>query len=49
MQPDSLKVLLEFTLARGNLRSIFRVLKLLYGKEIVKKFVTTRNRVPPVK
>ena len=32
IQPDSLKILLEYTLARGNLTSIFKVLKLLYGK-----------------
>lgn len=30
IQPEGLKILLEFTLARGNLKSIFRVLKLLY-------------------
>lgn len=33
IQPESLKILLEFTLARGNLTSLFKVLKLLYGKE----------------
>lgn len=32
IQPESLKILLEFSLARGNLKSIFKVLKLLYGK-----------------
>ena len=32
VQPESLKILLEYTLARGNLTSIFKVLKLLYGK-----------------
>ncbi|XP_027043421.1 zinc finger ZZ-type and EF-hand domain-containing protein 1-like isoform X1 [Pocillopora damicornis] len=30
IQPESLKILLEFSLARGNLKSIFKVLKLLY-------------------
>ncbi|XP_020615974.1 zinc finger ZZ-type and EF-hand domain-containing protein 1-like isoform X2 [Orbicella faveolata] len=30
IQPESLKILLEYTLARGNLTSIFKVLKLLY-------------------
>ncbi|XP_078346247.1 zinc finger ZZ-type and EF-hand domain-containing protein 1-like isoform X2 [Oculina patagonica] len=30
VQPESLKILLEYTLARGNLTSIFKVLKLLY-------------------
>lgn len=33
IQPESLKILLEFTLARANLTSLFKVLKLLYGKE----------------
>lgn len=32
IQPESLKILMEFTLARGNLNSIFKVLKLVYGK-----------------
>ena len=32
IQPESLKIVLEYTLARGNLKSIFKVLKLLYGK-----------------
>lgn len=32
IQPESLKMLLDYTLARGNLKSIFKVLKLLYGK-----------------
>lgn len=32
IQPESLKILLEYTLTRGNLTSIFKVLKLLYGK-----------------
>ena len=32
IQPESLKIVLEFSLARGNLKSIFKVLKLLYGK-----------------
>ena len=35
IQPEGLKILLEFTLARGNLKSIFRVLKLLYGKRFI--------------
>ncbi|KAK3717323.1 hypothetical protein QZH41_011553, partial [Actinostola sp. cb2023] len=30
IQPDSLKILIEFTLARGSLRSILKVMKLLY-------------------
>lgn len=30
IQPESLKMLLDYTLARGNLKSIFKVLKLLY-------------------
>ncbi|XP_015750696.1 PREDICTED: zinc finger ZZ-type and EF-hand domain-containing protein 1-like [Acropora digitifera] len=32
IQPESLKMLLDYTLARGNLKSIFKVLKLLYAK-----------------
>ncbi|XP_068674922.1 zinc finger ZZ-type and EF-hand domain-containing protein 1-like [Montipora foliosa] len=35
VEPENLKILLEYTLARGNLTSIFKVLKLLY--EIVQE------------
>lgn len=35
IQPESLKIVLEFTLARGNLKSIFKVLTLLYGKSFI--------------
>ena len=42
IQPESLKMLLDYTLARGNLKSIFKVLKLLYGKCDFLSFLTIK-------
>lgn len=37
IQSDNLKLLLELTLARGNIKSIFRVFKVMHGKLNVDK------------